>query len=448
MRKEMYIQVPEPCHEDWNAMTPVEQGRYCQSCCKEVVDFSVMSDLQVMEFLSKPRGRTCGNFAQDQLNRIITAPASPPKRKFWVVMFSFLLPLFAIKGKAQFRKVSSSQQKNITDPSPATLRGDTVVNASATAIKGKVTDKNGQPIPGVAITIKGSSTPAYTNKKGEYICYAQATDTLVASCGGYINSEIILNESSTLNPVNFTLQFSKTFTLGKIAFRERDPETTACGIKPPARITVTGKVTDKDGNPIPGAVVNWKDDAKKATVTNDDGEYSLMLPNHSQPTITLQVSMLGYVKKDTTLQPVAAEVIQQDVVLEPYIKKLDDVVIQSTYSVRISGGIWCGVRIKKNVLDTMATKITDLIRPADIKVYPNPVSTKQFVQIELKEKGNYALQLLNLQGQVMQRTSFTTPGKKMAYQLELPATLAAGTYVIQVTDINHKKQYSEKLIVQ
>jgi len=102
MKKELYIQIPEPCHEDWNKMSPADQGRYCQSCCKEVVDFSMMTDQQIIHFLSKPRGKTCGNFNSDQLNRIITEPATPAKKKFWAMMLSFLLPLFVVnKGKAQ-----------------------------------------------------------------------------------------------------------------------------------------------------------------------------------------------------------------------------------------------------------------------------------------------------------------------------------------------------------
>jgi hypothetical protein len=91
--KKIYIQVPEPCHEDWSKMTKAEKGRYCDSCCKEVVDFSIMTDREILNYLSKPRGKTCGNFLPDQLNRAISEPQPPSRKWGWGVMFSFLITL-------------------------------------------------------------------------------------------------------------------------------------------------------------------------------------------------------------------------------------------------------------------------------------------------------------------------------------------------------------------
>jgi hypothetical protein len=93
MKKQVYIQVPEPCHEDWSKMTQMEQGRFCRSCAKEVVDFSVMSDQEIIDFLSKPRGKTCGNFSNDQLNRAIKEPTPPAKKRGWAIVLSFLITL-------------------------------------------------------------------------------------------------------------------------------------------------------------------------------------------------------------------------------------------------------------------------------------------------------------------------------------------------------------------
>lgn len=44
------IQIPEPCDADWDAMTPVERGRFCSDCQKKVHDLSSMpeSDAQVL----------------------------------------------------------------------------------------------------------------------------------------------------------------------------------------------------------------------------------------------------------------------------------------------------------------------------------------------------------------------------------------------------------------
>lgn len=66
------ISVPEPCHEDWNAMTPNEQGRHCTSCAKTVVDFTSMSDEAIKHFfIIKKEEKVCGRFKNEQLHRIV-----------------------------------------------------------------------------------------------------------------------------------------------------------------------------------------------------------------------------------------------------------------------------------------------------------------------------------------------------------------------------------------
>lgn len=65
------ISIPKPCHEDWEAMIPNEQGRHCNSCVKTVIDFTSMSDEEVKHFLlHKKEGSLCGRFRTAQLHQI------------------------------------------------------------------------------------------------------------------------------------------------------------------------------------------------------------------------------------------------------------------------------------------------------------------------------------------------------------------------------------------
>jgi hypothetical protein len=57
-----------PCDTDWYAMDPCAEGnRYCQSCQKEVVDMSAMSNEEVIAYLKANPG-SCGNFFEGQVN--------------------------------------------------------------------------------------------------------------------------------------------------------------------------------------------------------------------------------------------------------------------------------------------------------------------------------------------------------------------------------------------
>ncbi|MCT2562196.1 TonB-dependent receptor plug domain-containing protein [Chryseobacterium herbae] len=65
----MKIIIPKPCHENWEAMTPEEKGRFCSVCSKTVRDFTIASDQEIIEIFSHSSEDICGNFNASQLNR-------------------------------------------------------------------------------------------------------------------------------------------------------------------------------------------------------------------------------------------------------------------------------------------------------------------------------------------------------------------------------------------
>lgn len=68
MKRKQFIELPNPCHENWSDMEKVTLGRYCNVCEKKVVDFTRMSDQQVIEILESSNFKTCGKFTKHQLN--------------------------------------------------------------------------------------------------------------------------------------------------------------------------------------------------------------------------------------------------------------------------------------------------------------------------------------------------------------------------------------------
>jgi len=63
------------------------------ACQKTVVDFTLMSDAEIINYFSKATGTVCGRLAADQLNRKLEVPR-PPRRSPWVgwpVLLSGLL---------------------------------------------------------------------------------------------------------------------------------------------------------------------------------------------------------------------------------------------------------------------------------------------------------------------------------------------------------------------
>lgn len=101
MEREYKITIPEPCHEDWDKMTPNDIGRFCGSCSKNVVDFTNMLPGEIQVYFQQ-HNNVCGRFKKSQLDSITI---QIPNR----VLYSqthynkmFLLALFITMGTTLF----------------------------------------------------------------------------------------------------------------------------------------------------------------------------------------------------------------------------------------------------------------------------------------------------------------------------------------------------------
>lgn len=94
--KKIQLSVPEPCHEDWNKMTPKDQGAFCGACSKVVVDFTKMTNREVIQYFEEKKGqKTCGRFKTQQLDVPISAliPSNSFYSRYKNLMLSFFLGL-------------------------------------------------------------------------------------------------------------------------------------------------------------------------------------------------------------------------------------------------------------------------------------------------------------------------------------------------------------------
>ncbi|MDX2001036.1 MAG: carboxypeptidase-like regulatory domain-containing protein [Chitinophagales bacterium] len=66
------IGIPQPCHENWEGMSPREKGRFCNACSKVVRDFTQMPDMEIVATVLQPDSQVCGRIGHGQLQRINT----------------------------------------------------------------------------------------------------------------------------------------------------------------------------------------------------------------------------------------------------------------------------------------------------------------------------------------------------------------------------------------
>ena len=93
------IRIPNLCNEDWNKMTPNDNGRFCDTCKLTVVDFTKMSDDEIKSYLLN-NGHVCGRFDCTQVytshqSTLDLLYKKAEKIKFkplkWLVLLSVLL---------------------------------------------------------------------------------------------------------------------------------------------------------------------------------------------------------------------------------------------------------------------------------------------------------------------------------------------------------------------
>ncbi|MEQ1676388.1 MAG: carboxypeptidase-like regulatory domain-containing protein [Chitinophagaceae bacterium] len=218
MSKKLQVSINTPCHENWDSMTPIQQGKFCGSCQKQVVDFTSMSDRQIAEFFKKPStGSVCGRFMTDQLEREIDIPR---KRIPWLkYFFSIALPaLFISKASAQ-RKMGIVARPQIKDtakvvvvPEMRTLGEvppayiEPVMGKPALIdkpltnsefIKGKVVDEAGEPIPFASIESSKRGEGVMADENGFFTIktnWLKKGKSLLVSSAGFEASKILAGE--------------------------------------------------------------------------------------------------------------------------------------------------------------------------------------------------------------------------------------------------------------
>jgi hypothetical protein len=159
------ITIPEPCHEDWNNMTPTEKGRFCVVCDKCLTDFTTLSTPQLFAQVSAGKN-ICGRFREDQLNRFIYQ--HPPKKSgvFQLALTSALAIFGGIKANAERHHpiLTASAERHESQ----SLKTDGVGKIDTLRIKGVVVDEEGKPVPRVTVYLDEFPLESLTDSLGRF----------------------------------------------------------------------------------------------------------------------------------------------------------------------------------------------------------------------------------------------------------------------------------------
>lgn len=141
-------------------MTPAAKGRFCESCNKQVVDFSLMTDHEVLNYFTKNTGKVCGRFANDQLERSFTEAKQPKQKSWWIAM---LMPLLLLVNKV------NAQKKNFINNKAAIIKKS---SKEVPVLLGDIATKSIEPLIDSELSNNISINGRVVNEKGEAVPYA------------------------------------------------------------------------------------------------------------------------------------------------------------------------------------------------------------------------------------------------------------------------------------
>lgn len=82
MKNQFSLEINRPCSEKFNQFATTELGGFCNSCEKEVIDFSKMTSQEVISYFKNNNTKnTCGQFKKQQLT---TYPPKPQLKRIEV----------------------------------------------------------------------------------------------------------------------------------------------------------------------------------------------------------------------------------------------------------------------------------------------------------------------------------------------------------------------------
>ncbi len=414
MSKKIQLTIDEPCHENWEGMTPVEKGKFCGACQKQVVDFSNMSDRKVAEFFKKPiksfseGGSVCGRFMADQLDRPIEIPR---KRIPWVkYFFQITLPafLFSMKVSAQKTKGTVKVVTKDTTRIPV-INNDYMVGMVAKRIDTK------------PITCDKIEIPVKKSIKGE-----MTINTFPDTSGIPLMGTIYVNTKIGKTPI--PVQADKK--------------------------EIEGMVVDENNMGV--SFVNIETGMPGEEMMTDENGYFTIRKSWFSKGKSLFFTSAGFEK----MTIIAGEEQYLEGKLVVQLKSnvvLPEIIVNAVGEHRMGKIMMGGIkRIQKEELTIRKIDSTFVLKefkfPVEensLIVYPNPVQSGTALKIDVRKlpAGNYQLQILNQSGQMVQQKMIWIDAEANLINVDAPV-VSAGSYFLVLMNNETGKKFTQKIIIQ
>jgi hypothetical protein len=463
----IHINIASPCNENWDKMSPSEQGRFCGSCQKQVVDFTNMSNEAIYDYLKRANSNNqsvCGKTYITQLNTPIYE-AAPPLRKTFTAYWKYLSTLLITSlGFSQLKASKKSVHGGMSFNYDAIAKSKIIIDTTdinfkriSAAFSLKIFSHKNLPLVNVQVTLQKNGKLATTNTQGKVeIQDAKFGDVVIITKPGYLPIEATIPATKIIAlKQDFEVQHK---IMGEIAMMP----TEMGDIKfTPAPIdSITLKIVNEQNAPIPLLTITDENNKELGT-TNEQGMLSIKNASSinlifAENTFTKEKNkfIVNAKNKTNLLVWPATKVSNKPPIIMGKIMRVPPI----KDSVRVSSCWIPKPKIKEN--KTISTtkpseasiKKTNVIPQVQVKhnqeisIFPNPAKASGIIYTKLNGANASYCIIYNINGMTLLTHKLTQ--SKNYESIQLPDTILPGQYIISYYNNQQQVLASQSFLVE
>jgi len=174
--KKFELTVSTACTENWDAMhqSDAANEKFCDKCCKQVVDFTGYTDEELARYFANYKGGTCGRMSSNQMNKTLLFTEPRPAHSLyryapWLLGVGAAFSMAACANPTGHLKDMFPGTHLVSDNGKKTMGEMVVLHPPAMdTISGYVYGEHMKPVVAAKIILNDSINIATTDAHGKF----------------------------------------------------------------------------------------------------------------------------------------------------------------------------------------------------------------------------------------------------------------------------------------
>ncbi len=218
-----HLKIGFNCSENWNEMAGDGSIKHCEKCEKNVVDFTSISNDEIIEHVNKNKG-TCARICKNQMDAINLDFKNKSPNIFHkkLAVVAIVSTLVSCSTSKEIQNTNCCSSQTTLNSYEVIAKGINPDSLNSVIIKGTVVDENGEPLLGCNIYYNDeikTSTDFLGHFNLKLKANAITSNPLVISYIGYESFKIDI-KSLINSDVKISLNQENTILLGELIIEE------------------------------------------------------------------------------------------------------------------------------------------------------------------------------------------------------------------------------------